>query len=265
VTRDDLTGGGSYASTMKRALAVALTAIIVAGCSGGDEIATSTTTDTPQPVTTPPTAATTTAPPVTDSPTTPAAPAPTSTAATPPTTAPPAPSSTTPLPVATTAPLPFGIEDGMTGEQVIAIDRDFREGFRLLYAALGDPTNDAAVEAAFTYTTGSDVARTTQLFQILREDNRKLVPSRTVAPSFFIEQGPSPVTGPDLVGLLVCEVAPYALVEIGTGPDGTDTPIRTAPVTQRVEMELRLEDGLWKRSAVRVLGEWEGAVRCPEL
>jgi hypothetical protein len=40
VTRDDLTGGGSYASTMKRALAVALTAIIVAGCSGGDEIAT---------------------------------------------------------------------------------------------------------------------------------------------------------------------------------------------------------------------------------
>jgi hypothetical protein len=70
-------------------------------------------------------------------------------------------------------------------------------------------------------------------------------------------------SGPDHVGVLLCEVVPYELVEIGTGPEGGDTLVRGGSVTQRIRVELRFEDGIWKRAGVVVEGQWDGAIRCP--
>jgi hypothetical protein len=264
VTRDDFSDGGSYACAMKAVVVSAAVLVAAVGCSGDDEVATSTTTTpatataAPQRATGSPVATTTT--PSTTQPTA------TSTApSTAPTTLAPAPSSTEPLAVATTAPLPTDME-GLTNEQIVAIDRDFREGFRLLHAALQNPSDEAATQAAYAYSTDPDRSTTTtEIFDAFLSNNRKLVRIGSVAPSFFIEQGPSLVSGPDHVALLLCEVAPYELVQIGTGPDGTDTLVRGGSVTQRIRIELRFEDGIWKRSAVDVRGQWDGVMRCPEL
>jgi hypothetical protein len=262
VTRDDFSGGGSYACAMKVLVVSAVALLVVAGCSGGgDGSASSTTTVAATTVasqagTTLPEVVTTTVPVVTT-----VSPVPSSTAPVV-TTAPPVPT-TAPLAVATTAPLPTDM-DGLTDEQIVAIDRDFREGFRLLYAALENPSDDAAVQAAYAYTTGFDRDTTTPgIFSLYFDNNRRLVRIPTVAPSFFIEQGPSLVSGPDHVALFLCEVAPYEVFEIGTGPDGSDTLVRGGAVTQRIGVELRFDDGIWKRSSVSLEGEWDGAIRCP--
>jgi hypothetical protein len=166
--------------------AVAL--ILAAGCSGGDDGSASSTTTVAatkvasQAGTTLPEVVTTTAPVVTT-----VLPVPSSTAPVV-TTAPPV-ATTAPLAVATTAPLPTDM-DGLTDEQIVAIDRDFREGFRLLYAALENPSDDAAVQADYAYSTGFDRdMTTTEIFNLLWDNNRRLVRIPTVAPSFFIEGG----------------------------------------------------------------------------
>lgn len=248
----------THAMASRLVIPLALLALVATACSGGGESAD----------TTPPTAI---APTTVDATTTTAATTTTSTtttstttvpAATQPTAPPSTPAPTAPEVTASTRPLP--VPDGFTLEEVQVIDRDFREGYRRYVAVLEDVNNEALVQAALEYTTGDETREVMELVEIYRTNNRRL--ERLPAPleSFEILQGPTTLTNGD-VGLTLCHIAPYRNVEAPGGPGTAETVLNDTVFTQQISINLRLEDGVWKRSGNFFEGEWPGVVRCQDV
>ncbi len=252
-------GHHSYTLAMASRFVVPLTllAVTASACSGGGDAA-----DTTPPTSIAPTtveATTTTAAPTTSTPTT------STTTTVPATTAPTTPP-TTPVPTVsggdTVPTLPLFVPDGFTLEEVQAIDSDFREGLRLLYVALIDVNDEAAVQAALAYTTGDETEFVTSLVDSFRTNNRRLERLPEPPETFERLQGPTRRSDGD-VGLSVCHVAPYRTVETAAGE--ADTVLNEGVVTQRTSVRVRLEDGRWKRSANFFDGQWRGVVRCQDV
>jgi hypothetical protein len=233
---------------------LALLALIAAACSGDDE-----TADTAPPSTPAPTALPTTTPTTTPSTTAPTTTTTTVPATTAPTTPPTTPAPTAPPVTASTLPLP--VPDGFTLEEVQVIDRDFREGYDLFLGALGDVDNEDAVQASLAYATGDETENVTSTVELFRTNNRRLERLPSPPESFEILQGPTRLDTGE-IGMSLCHVAPYRNVE---GAPGAESVLNDGVVTQRISVVLRLEDGVWKRSATYFEGEWPGVVRCQDV
>lgn len=154
--------------------------------------------------------------------------------------------------------------EGFTLEEVQVIDRDMREGFRLLYAAMLDVSDEAAVQAALGYTTGGETDNVNSLVELFRTNNRRLELIPTPLESFEILQGPTLLANGD-VGLQLCHVAPYRTLEKGDAAGTSETVINGGVVTELLSVDLRLENGIWKRSVSFVEGQWQGVVRCQDV
>ncbi len=236
---------------------IAVGGLLVAACNGGDEPV---VTTTPAPAATATTTAAVTAPPTTTATTTTTSTvAPTTTPTTPPST-PPAPP-TTPIDPAT--PTSFTAIGDISAEERGAIETAFREAFRTFEQALLTPDDEAAVQLAYSYASGTNLEAITAQVEQFRADNQRLRPSDQFEPSRTILQGPGRLSdAPDEVVLIVCDFDPWEVVEVGTGPDGSDKLVNDAVSTRRAEVYMRIEDGRWKIYRYRLDRRWEGVTEC---
>jgi hypothetical protein len=254
----------SAAVTTHTPAAVLFTAavVLVACNSGGQNAAPLTTIATAPPSTSVPT---TTAPPTTAAPTTErTATSPVATTqpptsvpvATIPPTAPPATSPPT-APPSTLDP-----EDQAMAE---AVERDWREAMRLFREAQMNPTDATALERVLAHVTAEWTDRTRRFIARLAESNLRILAEPQLDPTLTVESGPVPVPfTSDEVAIVGCEIDPWVLVEVGTGPGGTDTVVNQTVIAYRHEVRLRFEGGIWKIVQVNLIEKWEDTSRCGE-
>ena len=251
-------------TTTHTAAAVLLAAAAVLGaCNNNDD-------ETAQQSTTTTVAPTNTNEPTTISPTTTSlsttttiAPTTTTSTIAPTTTAPPTvPQSTTPLNTLVT---PEQIAEAQEADRLMAeaVTRDWMTANRLFREAQMNPSDPAALDRVLAYVTPEWAERTKLVLQRLRDNNLRILESPPVEPRLVVESAPVPVAfTSDEVTIVVCEVDPWVIVEIGTGPDGSDTVVRDTVSASRQEIRLRLLEGIWKIAEVRQLQDFEGATSC---
>jgi hypothetical protein len=237
--------------------------VLVSACNSDNDKAPPTTTvdiappTTPAPTTPAPTTpAPTTAPPTATSPVATTQPPTSVPVATIPPTAPPATSPPT-APPSTLDP-----EDQAMAE---AVERDWREAMRLFREAQMNPTDATALERVLAHVTAEWTDRTRRFIARLAESNLRILAEPQLDPTLTVESGPVPVPfTSDEVAIVGCEIDPWVLVEVGTGPGGTDTVVNQTVIAYRHEVRLRFEGGIWKIVQVNLIEKWEDTSRCGE-
>jgi hypothetical protein len=235
--------------------------VLVSACNSDNDKAPPTTTVDIAPPTTP---APTTPAPTTPAPTT-APPTATSPVATtqPPTTVqvatvPPTPPPTSAPPTA--PPSTVHPEDQAMAE---AVERDWREGNRLLREAQMNPHDLAARDRALEYVTGPWVQVTVDFLDLFRSSNQRILPNPPVDATLTVESRPVPVAfTTDELTIVVCEVNPWVLVETATGDNGSDKVLNDEINSYRREVRLKFIDNVWKVIEETTLERFEGVTNC---
>ena len=136
----------------------------------------------------------------------------------------------------------------------------------LLDAARTDPSDQDKIDAAIAAYTGPAARTVTELLtnygvtgQVSRPDTD--TPATIVPYPDTVEVA----TGGDEATVELCEVDTNVLVQPGTGEGGSDVVVDDDVASHRLEVTLRLVDGVWLESAGEILETFEGATTCPDL
>lgn len=223
-----------------------VTALVTAGCSGGDDGAEPTAAPT-VPSTTPPTtvAPTTTAPP----PTTPA-----------PTTAPPTtlPPPTTPPTAPPTSPPPDPLTD-----LAAALQRDATAAENVLFQVLNDPSRADSEELLRRYFAADALESVLATLATFREDDLNVVENPAVPVTLLITGLPTLIEGsdPPRVSVETCRLDSAILMAPLVGSE-----VR-APINDRIyrtdaQSTFVLIDGVWRIEGGTTISESEGDTTC---
>jgi hypothetical protein len=172
----------------------------------------------------------------------------------PPTTPAPATTDSTPSPPTTLDPASTLAAD---------VEADLLEAFRLGREAEQDPFNAEKEAAALERRIGFSRERLAEVLAEYRQRNYAIRANEGSPASVMIEAPPSIVADAAFAEVLVCEVNSWVLVEVGAGPDGSDSVVDPTVVATRSTIFLREVEGTWKVEGGEQLAQWENQRECP--
>jgi hypothetical protein len=143
------------------------------------------------------------------------------------------------------------------------VEADYREAVAAFRRAQQDPTNPQLVTEALSWRTGSSQQRLADLLGSMASGNERILPEPLAEPTITVEVPAviSPTDG-ELVELTTCDLDPWVLVEIGTGPGGSDAVIDDNIYAYRNVTRLRLQNSRWVIDEGIEIGTWVGATSC---
>jgi hypothetical protein len=132
-------------------------------------------------------------------------------------------------------------------------------------AALADPSNADLRAAVAQFRTGDALSRAIATLddlvakgQVVRRNPDN---PTTIAFEGELELPLGP--GGSEAYLTECRVDTDVLYEVGTGPNGTDSPVNDTVIAERLRTHYVLEDGQWKITGGDRIGSWRDVASCP--
>jgi hypothetical protein len=145
------------------------------------------------------------------------------------------------------------------------VEADYREGWRLAIISLSDPDDEEAREEALAFRLGTNRDTFEDTVAQYKRDHLALREGVDVAAEIHLEQPARLVAGADdLAALVVCEIDPWLVVEVGGAPDGSDAVVDDALYSYRTEVFMRHRDGRWMIEGGNQIQSWTGLEECPE-
>lgn len=144
------------------------------------------------------------------------------------------------------------------------VEADYREAYHLGKEASQDPSNGKLEQAALDLRLGVIRDNFAKKLTAYRDLNQAIRPNDAIPATITVEV-PAHLILPstDVAELQVCEIDSWIVVEVGSGPSGSDAVVNADVGAYRSQIFMRKIDDTWKYEGGNEIGRWEGVTACP--